>query len=175
MMISGRPDPSEAADYYSVYIDKVNTNDICTYLSDQSEQVSALLGSVSEARSLHRYESDKWSVRELIGHLNDTERVFAFRALWFGRGFVEPLPSFDQHISVGGARADLRTLDSHLQEFRAIRAATVALFRHLPVEGWTRRGTASGHVVSVRALAFLIGGHVAHHVEVLTTRYLSDV
>jgi hypothetical protein len=174
-MTAGRPDRSEAADYYFMYIDKVRTDDICAYLSDQYEQTTALLATVSEERSLRRYAPDKWSVKEVISHVNDAERIFAFRALWFARGFETALPSFDQHIAARYSDADARTWDSHVQEFRAIRVATVALFSQLPKEAWVRRGTASATVFSVRALAFLIGGHTAHHVGVVTDRYLTDM
>jgi hypothetical protein len=174
-MANGRPDRSEAADYYFMYIDKVPTDDICAYLSAQCEQTMTLLQAVSVDFSLRRYAMNKWSVREVISHVNDAERVFSFRALWFGRGFGTPLPSFDQNVAIGSAAADARSWDSHIQEFRAIRAGTLAFFRNLPNDAWGRRGTASGNTFSVRALAFLIGGHVAHHLNILRDRYLKDV
>jgi len=105
--------------------------------------------------------------------MNDAERVFSFRAFWFARGFASALASFEQDMAVPFARADDREWATHLDEFAAIRAATVALFDGLDDTAWDRRGTASGHAVSVRALAYICAGHVAHHVEVLRTRYLT--
>ncbi len=108
----------------------------------------------------------------MLSHLNDAERAFAFRALWFGRDFHDPLPSFDQNISVNAARADECSWASHVAEFRDVRRSTLALFRKLPGEAWGRSGVASGNLVSVRALAYIIAGHVAHHVAILQERYL---
>lgn len=173
-MITGRPDRSEAADYYFTYIDRVAAGDIVSYLSAQADEAIALLESVSEEQSLRRYAPDKWSIREVAGHVSDVERVFGFRALWFARGFDSPLPSFDQHTAAASAGAHLRPWRSHIEQFRVVRAATVAFFRDLPDEAWARHGSASGNVFSVRALAFLIGGHVAHHLEVLSERYLTQ-
>ena len=174
-MMTGTPDRTEAAQYYFRYIDKVSTNNIGEYLAVQGAQTAALLATLSESRSLHRYAPAKWSVKEVINHVNDAERVFAFRALWFARAFDTPLPSFDQDVGVSHAAADKLSWDSHVQEFRAVRAATVALFRQLPEEAWDRRGTASGYEFSVRALAFVIAGHTAHHVEMVVDRYLTTV
>ena len=105
--------------------------------------------------------------------MNDTERLFAFRAFWFARGFESPLPSFDQNVALAAAAADARPWQSHLDEFAAVRAATLSFFRHLPVDAWERRGTASGNPFSVRALAYLSAGHVFHHVAILNERYLA--
>ncbi len=172
-MIAGKPERSEAGAYYFTYIDKVASDDISAYLRAQAGQAVALLERVPEEQSLHRYAPDKWSIGEMLAHVNDAERVFAFRALWFARGFNTPLPSFDQNLAIGGAGAHLRTWRSHVEEFRAIRAASVALFGDLPADAWARHGEASGNVFTVRALAFLIGGHLAHHLEILTERYLA--
>jgi uncharacterized damage-inducible protein DinB len=141
-------------------------------MESQLEDVGKFLASISEEKSLYRYAPEKWSIRQVLNHLNDTERAFAFRALWFGRDFHEPLASFDQNISVNAAQADEYSWASHVEEFRDIRRASVALFRKLPGEAWGRTGVASGNVVSVRALAYIIAGHVAHHVAILKERYL---
>src|SRR6266567_5693029 len=97
------PDRTEAAEYYFTYIDQVPRGDIRDILEVQSRETLALLGGISEEQSLHRYAPDKWSIREVVGHLNDTERLFVFRAFWFGRGFDSPLPSFDQHTAISAA------------------------------------------------------------------------
>jgi len=167
-----RPERTEAAEYYFNYIDRIQQHDIAGVLEGQLEDVGKFLAAISEEKSLHRYAPEKWSIRQVLSHLNDTERAFAFRALWFGRDFHEPLPSFDQNISVNAARADEYSWASHVAEFRDIRRATLALFRKLPGEAWGRSGVASGNVVSVRALAYIIAGHVAHHVAILRARYL---
>jgi hypothetical protein len=170
--MTARPDPAEAAAYYFTYIDQVPDGDICTTLAAQSDQVLPELGAVSEERSLYRYADDKWSLREVLGHINDTERLFVMRAFWFARGFDTPLPSFDQHIAVSTAGSDRRTWQSHVDEFRAVRASTLSFFNNLPADAWTRRGTASGNPFSVRALAFLAAGHVAHHMAIVRDRYV---
>jgi hypothetical protein len=170
--ITTAPDRTEAAEYYFTYIDKVPQGDICEILDDQLVATLPLLQSISEERSLHRYDPDKWSIREVLGHVNDAERLFAFRAFWFARGFTEPLPSFDQNVAVPVSAAHARPWSSHVEEFRAIRAATLTLFRSLPSDAWTRRGVASGYPFTVRALAYIVAGHVAHHVKILKERYL---
>lgn len=166
------PDRTEAAEYYFTYIDEVPAGDILEILRAQSEETRTLLSSISDDRSLHRYAPDKWSIREVVSHVNDTERVFVFRALWFARGFDSPLPSFDQDVAVAGADADERSWSSHIDEFSAIRAATSAFFESVPAQTWDRRGIASGNPFSVRALAYITAGHVAHHSRVLRTLYL---
>jgi hypothetical protein len=172
MMITP-PDRSEAAEYYFTYIDQVAAGDINATLEQQASETLALLRGVSEERSLHRYAPDKWSMREVMSHVNDTERVFLYRALWFARGFDSPLPSYDQNIAIAGAGANARSWQSHLDEFQHIRAASLAFFRGLPAEAWTRRGIASGNPFTVRALAYITAGHVTHHVTILKERYLS--
>ena len=166
------PDRTEAAEYYFTYIDQVDGSDICQILDAQLPDTLSLLQGISEERSLSRYAPDKWSIRQVVGHLNDTERAFVFRALWFARGFDTPLPSFDQNISVRGADADARSWDSHVEEFQVVRAATLAFFRNLSPDAWSRRGIASGNPFTVRALAFIAAGHVTHHVKILRERYL---
>lgn len=172
MSVTVRPDRSEAAAYYFTYIDKVDGGDILRILEAQSAATLSLLQSISDDRSLHRYAPDKWSIREVVGHINDTERLFVFRAFWFARGFDSPLPSFDQQAAASTGGANDRTWRSHLDEFRAVRAATIAFFQNLPAEAWSRRGIASDNPFSVRALAFLAAGHVIHHTDILRERYL---
>jgi hypothetical protein len=166
------PERTEAADYYFTYIDKVGRGDICETLEAQMGETAAFLRGISDERSLHRYASDKWSIRQVVGHLNDAERVFAFRAFWFARGFDSSLPSFDQDIAVTSAGSDARAWPSLIDEFQAVRAASLSLFNNLPAEAWMRRGTASGNPFTVRALAYIVAGHVAHHVGIVRERYL---
>jgi hypothetical protein len=173
--VTTRPERAEAAEYYFTYIDQVGTGDIRDILDVQGPETLALLGKIDDQASQHRYAADKWSIREVLGHVNDAERLFVFRAFWFARGFDMPLPSFDQDVAVSFAGADERSWDSHIEEFRAIRAASSALFRSLPDDAWTRRGIASGNPFSVRALAYITAGHVAHHIRILKDRYLPNL
>lgn len=167
-----RPGRDEAAPYYFTYIDRIASDDVVGVLETQLQEVPSFLTAISEEKSLHRYASDKWSIRQVLNHVNDTERVFAFRALWFGRGFSDPLTSFDQNIAANGALADNYLWASHVADFRGVRRATLSFFRNLPEEAWSRKGVASGNAVTVRALAYMIAGHVSHHLAVLQERYL---
>lgn len=166
------PDRTEAAEYYFRYIDQVPAGDIRDVLDAQGEETLELLRGIDDDTSLFRYAPDKWSIREVVNHLNDTERLFVFRAFWFARGFDSPLPSFDQNVAVSSAGADDRTWISLVDEFGAVRAATLAFFQTLPKDAWTRRGTASGNPFTVRSLAYLAAGHVTHHMTILRERYL---
>jgi DinB superfamily len=172
MTMVSAPERAETAEYYHRYIDQVPAGDIRDVLERQLGDAGSMLEAISEEQSLHRYAPGKWSIREVVAHINDTERLFTFRAFWFARALGEPLPSFDQDIAASHAGAGDRTWRSHLDEFRAVRAATVALFRNLPAEAWTRRGMASGNPFTVRALAYIAAGHVAHHLRILREQYL---
>ena len=167
------PDRTEAAEYYFRYIDLVPAGDIRNQLEIQGTETLALLRGIDAERSRFRYAPDKWSIRDVVNHLTDTERLFVFRAFWFARGFDSPLPSFDQGVAAASAAADDRTWTSLVDEFAAVRAATVTFFQTLPRDAWSRRGIASGNPFSVRALAFLTAGHVIHHATILRERYLS--
>lgn len=170
--MSRRPESNEAASYYFTYIDKVSSDDIIGVLEAQLAETTAFLLGISEEKSLHRYAPGKWSVRQLLNHVNDSERIFLFRALWFARGFDSPLPSFDEKISADSAGSDEFAWASHIEEFRGIRLATLAFFRNLPSQAWSKSGIASERVFSVRALAYIIGGHLVHHMTILQERYL---
>jgi hypothetical protein len=168
----GRPQQSDAAPYYSLYIDQVSGEDVLSVIESQLQESLDLFGGISEELSLHRYAPDKWSIRQLLNHVTDTERAFAFRALWFARGFTSPMPSYDQNIAAAGAAADSVAWSAHVEEFRHVRQSTISLFRNMPAEGWMRSGIASDNHVTVLALAFIVAGHVAHHVKILRERYL---
>lgn len=166
------PQPHEAAPYYFNYISKVEGSDVVAVLQGQLDETLALLSGISEERSLHRYAPEKWSMRQVINHVNDCERVFVYRALWFARGLDGALPSFDEKISAAAARADDFSWASHVEDFRGSRLSTLGFFRNLPAEAWKRSGTASGMPFTVNALAFIIAGHLAHHLAILRERYL---
>jgi DinB superfamily len=168
------PARDEAAEYYFNYIDLVPAGDIYATLDRQRADVNEMLATIPEHKVHYRYAPGKWSVCETLCHLNDTERVFQFRALWFARGLDSPLPSFDQTVAVNGAAAESRSWQSHLDEFDAIRVSTLHLFGHLPPDAWMRAGRASDNPFTVRAIAYIIAGHTAHHVAILRERYLIE-
>lgn len=167
----GQPDRTEAAEYFFTYIDKARTDDILGHLETQTNQLLTFFATISEDQSLHRYEPAKWSFRETLSHINDTERVFSFRAFWIARGDESPLPGFDQDQFSAASAADSRPWASHIEEFKTIRAATMSALRSFPAEAWTRVGTASNNKVSTRALAYMIAGHAEHHRRILVERY----
>ena len=169
---STKPAPQEAVPYYATYIDKVPAGDIRVTLEAQLEETRALLLGIGEEKSRHRYAPGKWSLREVLSHINDTERLFVSRAFWFARRFDSPLPDFDQEIALAASSAHDISWARHVAEFGAVRAATTHFFRNLPDAAWTRSGIASGNRFTVRALAWITAGHVFHHVGLVTERYL---
>ena len=170
--MNGRPQPNEAAPYYFTYIDQVPGDNALAVIESQLDECLQLLSKISQDKSLHRYAVEKWSIRQVLNHLSDTERAFAFRALWFARGFDTPLPSYDQNIAAAGAQANAIPWSSHVEEFKRTRLATISLFQNFPAEAWMRTGIASDNPFTVRALAFIIAGHVTHHFNIVRQRYL---
>ena len=166
-----RPAVDEAAPYYHRYITKVPGDNIGEQLIDQLAEVERLFGPLDDTAALARYTPGKWSVKEIIGHLADVERIFSYRLLCISRGDVTPLPGFDENAYVPVADFDDRPVRDLGAEFRAVRLSTVALLNGLPSASWSRRGSASGNPVSARALAYIIVGHVNHHLGVLRDRY----
>jgi hypothetical protein len=166
------PARDESAAYYHRYIDRVPEEDVVGVLERQLPEALALFEGISDEKSLARYAAGKWSIRELVNHVNDVERLMTFRAFWFGRGFDVPLPGFDQDPSVIAARPDAVPWKDLLDEFRSVRLATIAFFRNLPAGAWDRRGEASGYPFTVRALAYICAGHLRHHEAVLKEKYL---
>ena len=167
-----QPQANEAASYYFRYIDLADSDDIVSFLDKQFKEIMPFLEGISEEKSTYRYAPDKWSIRELLNHVNDGERIFLGRALWFARGFTDALPSFEQDVAVAGAKANETRWADLIDEFRTVRLGTLSFFRNLPAEAWSRTGVASDNPVSVNAIAYIIGGHAAHHVNVLKERYL---
>ena len=166
-----RPAADEASPYYHGYIARVSGENVGEQLVDQLAEVERLFGAVDDTSALARYSPGKWSVKEVLGHLVDVERIFAYRLLRIGRGDITPLPGFDEKAYVPPAGFDDRALRDLVAEFRAVRLSTVALLNGLPSASWSRRGSASGNPVSTRALAYIIVGHVTHHLGVLRDRY----
>ena len=168
----GLPERSEAPPYYFKYIDRISNRDVVDELASQKDEVLELFSGIPEETSLRRYAPEKWSVRQVLSHVNDTERVFLFRAFWFARGFDSPLPSYDQEVSTAMARGDDIPWSTTVHEFEGVRRTTLDFFRNLPDDAWMRSGIASGYPFTVRALAFITAGHLAHHVAILRERYL---
>lgn len=166
-----RPAPADYPPYYAPYVEAVPEGDLVRSLEDQCEDVLALLRRFGEENGGVRYAAGKWSVREVVGHLADAERVFAYRALRFARADATPLPGFDENAYVAAAGFDRRTLADLAEEFADVRRATVKLFCALGAEALARAGTANGARVTVGALAWIIAGHERHHARILRERY----
>lgn len=168
-----RPEGAEYAPYYERYISLVKGNEPLAFLTAQIENTVSALRAILEERGGHRYAPDKWTIREVVGHMIDTERIFAYRALRFSRNDAAALPGFEQDDYVREGPYENCRLSDLIDEFAAVRTTTVALFRNLSPEAWLRRGTASNNVMSVRALAYVIAGHELHHMKVMRERYLA--
>ena len=169
-----RPDSSEHAAYYERYTKLVPEGDIVSILTNQLEETLQLLRGIDEQRAAYRYAPDKWSIKQLLGHVIDGERVFAYRALRFARNDSSALTGFDQDQFVNGADFDSRNFSDLVDEFEHVRKATIHLFKPLTDEEWLRRGVANDDEITVRALAHIMAGHVRHHSEILKTRYLRN-
>ncbi len=167
-----RPGADEHAPYFSTYTAAAPGGDLVAALERQATDVATLIKGVPEARGGHRYAEGKWSIREVIGHITDSERVFAYRLMRFARGDATALSSFDENLFAKGSDADARTLADLGEDFAAVRRATVTLVRPMQDEQMMRRGAASGKETSARALAWIIAGHAQHHMKVLRERYL---
>ena len=167
-----KPEKDEFLPYYARYIDLVGSGDVLSTLTRQMAETQALLRSLPSSVSTYRYAPGKWSVNEVIGHIIDSERIFASRAQRFARNDATPLPGFEQDDYVRNATFDSYPLVELASELASLRESTVFLFRHLSDDAWMRRGIANGAEVSVRALAYIIAGHELHHREMLQARYL---
>jgi hypothetical protein len=168
-----RPEETEHDPYYGKYISLVPEGDIIAVLSEQLKDTLALLASINESDAGYRYEPEKWSIKELVGHLVDSERIFGYRALRFARNDQTPLPGYEQDDYVRNASFDDYPLSELSAEFESLRRSNIFLFKHLDEEAWMRRGTANESEASVRALAYILAGHELHHREILRSRYLS--
>jgi DinB superfamily len=167
-----RPAATEYAPYYGKYINLVSEGDIITTLGQQINNTLALLASISEAQAESRYAPGKWSIKEVVGHLIDGERVFGYRVLRFARNDQTPLAGFEQDDYVSNADFDRLALSDLASEYEHVRRATIYLLQGLRSDAWDRRGIASDNEVSVRALAYIIAGHELHHMDVIRTKYL---
>jgi hypothetical protein len=174
MATSNFPAADEYGPAFAGYVARIaNHEDIVTAMAAQLDQFLARLAALPNPRGEYRYAPGKWRLKEVVGHLSDTERVFAYRALRVARGDTIPLRAFDDQAWVAQMGADARTLADMVAEWADVRRASLHLFQHLPAAAWTRRGTASEQPISVRALAYVVVGHARHHLEVVEARYLT--
>jgi DinB superfamily len=167
-----RPDSTEYAPYFEKYISLVPGDNIVTTLSSQIEGTAILLRGLSESQGEMRYAPGKWSIKEVIGHLIDAERIFTYRALRMARSDRTPLPGFDENSYVENGNFGECRVAELADEFQAVRESSIYIFRHLGEEAWGRRGVANDNEISVRAIAYCIAGHELHHLGIIRTRYL---
>jgi hypothetical protein len=172
-LLNSHPNENEYAPYYGRYISLIPEGDFFLLLNKQFDETLGFLRNLAETQAESRYAPGKWSIKEVLGHVIDTERIMSYRALRIARADETPLPGFEQDDYVRAANFDSRILDDLLAEFQVVRAATAALFRGLDEKALGRRGTASNFSVTVRALAYIIAGHERHHLNVLRTKYLT--
>lgn len=169
-----RPLEGEYADHFKPYIQLVPEGDVLAYLEKQVDEVIALLGAITEEQGAYRYAEGKWSLKEVLGHVSDTERIMSYRLLRIARGDKTPLPGFDENDFISVANFDQYTVNELLQDFAAVRIATLSLVRKLDEEAWARVGTFSGNPGSARALAYIVAGHATHHLNIIKERYLNS-
>ena len=167
----GRPSEREHAPYYTRYIAFVPEADIMSVLEAQTQDLGSSLGTVPSAREGYSYAPGKWSIREVVGHITDTERVLGYRAFCISRGEQAPLPGCDEDAYVARSTYAQRSLSDLIEEFSLVRRANLLVFEGLELAGWEQVGTANGNPVSVRAVAFVMAGHVRHHTNILRERY----
>ncbi|MBM7583472.1 putative damage-inducible protein DinB [Bacillus pakistanensis] len=170
-----RPEKDEYAEYYSTYVNLIPEGDIIHILKQQIEDTKELLSDISEEQESFRYAPGKWSLKEVIGHMADTERIMAWRLLCIARGETESLPGFDENSYVENASFDLQSMNELLENLYAVRLSTLHLLKGLREEKWLRRGMANGTAVSVRGLVSIIAGHDLHHIKIIKERYLQSV
>jgi len=169
-----RPVETEYAPYYQSYVNQVNENDIIAVLRSELDDLDVLLDRVPNDKETYAYEEGKWTIRQVIGHLIDGERVFGYRAFCIARGEKQNLPGFEQDDYLQTAPYNNIDLEDLLSEMRLVRLSNIAMFRTLDEEAWQRVGIANNNGVTVRAIAFIMAGHVRHHMNVLRERYLKN-
>ncbi|WP_019636182.1 DinB family protein [Paenibacillus fonticola] len=173
-MIVSKPGPGEYPDYFEGYIHKVPDGQLLSLLEFQPEEAMLKLGTLSEENGNYKYADGKWSLKEVLGHINDTERIMSYRLLRIGRGDCTPLSGFDEELFVRHGHFDRLSIVQLLKDFAAVRNSTLSLVRQLDEEDWQRIGNANGGPVSARALVFIIAGHAIHHFKIIRERYLQS-
>lgn len=169
-----RPEKTEYAAYYETYVSLVNETDITAVLQNQLNEIQILLGAISEEKAARAYAEGKWTIKELIGHLNDGEKIFAYRALRIARADKTPIEGYEQDGYIENADFNRWRLADLAEEFALLRRASILFFKNLPEQAWTRTGTANDSEISIRALAYIMIGHVRHHANILRSRYLNQ-
>jgi hypothetical protein len=169
-----RPDPAEYAPAFQAYIDRVPDGDVLAHLERQGRATGVTFAVVSDAKGNHAYAPGKWTVKRVLQHVVDGERLFGYRAMCIARGETASLPGFDENLYAANDGSDGRRLADVLAEFANVRAASLQLFRGFDGAAWTRRGTANGKPASVRSLLWILAGHELHHLDVLRERYGID-
>ena len=167
-----RPQPAEYGNAYAHYLGATLEGDLLAVLQVQAADVAVLFGALSEAQGDYRYAQGKWSLKDLLQHLSDAERIFAYRILRLGRGDATPLPGFDEDDYAAAAKADEHSLADLLADFHATREGTLTLCRSLAEAAWDFKGTTSGKQITTRCIPYIIHGHAAHHLAVIRERYL---
>lgn len=166
------PKAGEYNSFYQPYIDQMQGQNVLERMYRQTADLNQLLGNISEEKSNTAYEQGKWTIKELVNHMNDTERVFAYRAMAIARGETQVLPGMDQDLYQANTNLGHRSFQSLLKEFETIRQSSLIFFENLTEEETLRKGVASGNSVTVRALAVMVVGHAAHHLQIIKERYL---
>ena len=166
-----RPTPEEYAPYFETYISKVPDGDILDTLEEQTSETLDMLEAIPEDRQLFSYAPGKWTIKEVVGHIIDCERVFSYRLLRIARNDQTPLPGFEQDDFVAAADSNSRDWEDLLEEYESVRMSTLSLVRQIQPEWWSRMGNASGNKLTARAAAFIIAGHELHHLKILHEQY----
>jgi hypothetical protein len=169
-----RPKADEHVPYYSLYIDRVPDGDIVDMLEKQTPEMLSFLKAIPESRVDYRYAPGKWSIRQIVGHLGDGERVFQYRAFRFSRADETPVPGFEENLYVDNAPFEHVAYSDLIDELENLRNATLHMFKGMNAEMMSRRGVANEHGISVRAIAWIMVGHVSHHMQVLREKYLKE-
>jgi hypothetical protein len=167
-----KPDLSEHAPHFSKYIDMIGEENVITFLAEQKNDLIKLIKSISEEKGNYKYAPEKWTIKEVIGHIIDSDRVYGFRALYFARGGTSALPGYDQDVWAKEGAYNSLSLDELIADFELAREANISLFKRLSVKDCVKTGIANNNRMSVRAIAYIIGGHTAHHVNVIREMYL---
>ena len=168
-----KPEKAEYDAYYENYVSLVGGGGLLPTLAGQPAALNEIFGQMPDERGSYAYAEGKWTIKELLGHINDGERMFAYRVLRISRGDATPIEGFEQDGYIENARSNSRSIADLIEEFRLLRAANMLMLNNLTEQDWLRMGTASGLPVSVRALAYIMAGHVTHHVNILRERYLA--
>ena len=173
MKVIPKPAPNEYAPYARMYVDLVPTDGhILLHLSDNFKAAQQLVGTLSEAQLLHSYAPGKWTIKEVLVHIVDDERIYAYRAMCFARGEQTPLPGFEQEDYAANSGANERSMEGIMEEYEAVRRSTVALFNSFTDEALSRWGTANNHKCTVRGLLYHLAGHELHHLNLIRSKYL---